>query len=565
MGIKRIFYETSILLTIITLFVVVFNSVQVQRNAALSLRGIEEQYLNATFEIYQNQLIGDILIGDNNIISSLIQEISEIRNVGVVLINNNKKYASGPIGNANYGATYALNIDNEKQAKLKLFVSRNKSVYEKLFELAVPVILQLVILCIGIYFLLTRIKQGLISPLNELVLKMETGQLEELVPNNKSASELKKLCKTLQRMNSEVKKNAFYEAEARAAKQVAHDIRSPLACLNLLLSSTQELPEKQRLLMRTSIQRITDIANVLQKKADTKENSSGSSSDFEYVMVITHVELLVTEIRMQLESNSNVNIDLSIDKAYGLFSNVKISEFNRVLSNLINNSLESFNDSEHNIKISIYCENNNIMIVIEDDGQGIPNDILHKVGAYGFSHGKDFSKTSGNGLGVYHAINTIKSFNGDFKIDSEYNVGTKVTISLPKAKPPSWFVNQIQLTNINKIFIIDDDLSIHTLWKERLQNIHNNKLSIQYFFEPSEFILYMQSNLLKSGSHFLIFIDYEFVGNSLNGLSIVEKLKIADRAILVTSHFDDKSIQLKAKELGVGIIPKTMVPFVPID
>ncbi len=75
MRIKKLFYETAVLLTIITLFIVIFNSIQVQRNASLWLQEIQEQYLNATFEIYQNQLIGDIFVGDNNIISSLIQEI----------------------------------------------------------------------------------------------------------------------------------------------------------------------------------------------------------------------------------------------------------------------------------------------------------------------------------------------------------------------------------------------------------------------------------------------------------------------------------------------------------
>lgn len=565
MGIKKLFYETAILLTIITLFVVVFNSVQVQRNATSSLRGIEEQYLNATFEIYQNQLIGDILIGDNNIISSLVQEISEIRNVGVMLINNNKKFSSGPIEDTSHGATYSLNIDNEKKAELKLFLSQNKSIFDMLYELAFPVFLQLVILCFGIYFLLTRIKQSLISPLNELVVNMEKGQIEEFVPNSKSASELQKLCETLKKMNVEVKKNASYEAEVRAAKQVAHDIRSPLACLNLLLSATQELPEKQRLLMRTSIQRITDIANVLQKKADIKENKNYSVSEFENVMLITHVELLVTEIRMQLGNNTNINIDLSIDKAYGLFSKLKISEFNRVLSNLINNSLESFDESKHNITISIYSENKNVIVVIEDDGRGIPSDILRNVGTYGFSFGKAAAKNSGNGLGVHHAINTIRSFNGDFKIESELNVGTKVTISLPKVDPPGWFVNHIYVKNTDKIIIIDDDPSIHSLWKERLQGNCDNQLFIEYFFEPEQAVSYLQSNSLENDERFLMFIDYEFVGKSMNGLDIIEKLSLPGRAILVTSHFDDKLIQQKANTLGVGIIPKTMVPFVPID
>ncbi|KTD13218.1 sensor histidine kinase [Legionella jamestowniensis] len=564
MGIQKFFYETTIVLTIITLFVVIFNSIQVQRSAALRLQGIEEQYLNATFEIYQNQLIGDILIGDNNIISSFIQEISEIRNVGVTLVYDNKTLSAGLIDKNNPGASYTLNIDNKKKASLKLFLPQNKSKFDIFYESVFPIFLELIILCIGIYFLLKRLKQSFISPLNELVLNLGPGKIEGFEPHVKSVYEIKQLCTTLKKMNIDVKKNASYEAEVRAAKQVAHDIRSPLASLNLLLSAATALPEKQRVLMRTSIQRITDIANVLQKKADNEENKNDRTSDFENVMVVTLVELLVTEIRVQLGIDTNISIDLAVDKAYGLFSVIKVSEFNRVLSNLINNSLESFDEFNHNIKISIHSENNYVIVIIEDDGKGISESILDKVGTYGFTFGKASSKTSGNGLGVYHAINTINSFGGNFIIESELNIGTKVTIKLPQSPPPSWFVNHIRVSTLKKVIILDDDPSIHSLWKERLAIFSNPDLMVEYFIEPSEMKSYLQSYLINATGNFLVLLDYEFVGNSLNGLDIIEKFRINDYSILVTSHFDDKNIQNKAKSLGVGIIPKTIVPFVPI-
>lgn len=564
MGIKKFFYETTILLTIITLFVVIFNSIQVQRSATLRLQGIQEQYLDATFEIYQNQLIGDILIGDNNILSSLIQEISEIRNVGIILINDKTTLSAGLIEENNKGAIYPLNIDNERKATLKLFLNSNKSKFDILYESVFPIFFELVILCIGIYFLLRRLKQGFISPLNELVLNLGPGKIEEFEPNYKSVHEIKQLCSTLKKMNIDVKKNASYEAEVRAAKQVAHDIRSPLACLNLLLSAATSLPEKQRVLMRASIQRITDIANVLQKKAENKENKNDNNLDFENVMIVTLVELLMTEIRVQLGRSLTINIDLAVDNAYGLFSKVKVSEFNRVLSNIINNSLESFDELKHNIKISISSESNNVMVVIEDDGIGIPKAILDKIGSYGFSYGKTSSKTSGNGLGVYHAINTINSFGGDFKIDSELSVGTKVTIKLPQSQPPNWFVNHIHFSSLKRVIILDDDPSIHSLWKERLSIFSKKDLIIEYLTEPSKMRSCLQSLLTNKDEHFLVLIDYEFVGNSMNGLDIIEELQINHSSILVTSHFDDKKIQTRAISLGVGIIPKTIVPFVPI-
>lgn len=75
----------------------------------------------------------------------------------------------------------------------------------------------------------------------------------------------------------------------------------------------------------------------------------------------------------------------------------------------------------------------------------------------------------------------------------------------------------------------------------------------------------MELNIINSSEKFLVLIDYEFVGNHMNGLDIIEKLRLSNQAVLVTSHFDDKNIQNRAKALGVGIIPKTIAPFVPIN
>ena len=367
-----------------------------------------------------------------------------------------------------------------------------------------------------------------------------------------------------QKMNLQ-KERLYYDARRKISEQVAHDIRSPLACLNLLLSISKTLPEKKRVLMRTSIQRITDIANVLQKKANGKESDNSSKVlGFENVMIVTQAELLVTEMRMQLVTGSNISIDLVIDKAYGLFSTIVVSEFNRVLSNIINNAIESFDSLEHNIKILISGERNSVNVFVKDDGKGIPNFILDKVGSYGFTYGKSSSKTSGNGLGVYHAKETIKSFGGTFKIESKIDIGTTVKINLPRSSPPSWFVNNIELGLFKRVLILDDDTSILSLWKDRLANYSDNKLLVKFFLEPHEFISYIDSNILDLNEDFLILIDYEFVGSTLNGLDIIENINKKSHAILVTSHFDDKDVQDKAISLGVGIIPKTIAPFVPI-
>jgi len=47
------------------------------------------------------------------------------------------------------------------------------------------------------------------------------------------------------------------------ADQVAHDLRSPLAALELMLSCLDEVPEEKRTILRAAISRIREIADAL--------------------------------------------------------------------------------------------------------------------------------------------------------------------------------------------------------------------------------------------------------------------------------------------------------------
>ena len=47
------------------------------------------------------------------------------------------------------------------------------------------------------------------------------------------------------------------------ADQVAHDLRSPLAALELMLSCLDEVPEEKRTILRAAVSRIREITDAL--------------------------------------------------------------------------------------------------------------------------------------------------------------------------------------------------------------------------------------------------------------------------------------------------------------
>ena len=60
-------------------------------------------------------------------------------------------------------------------------------------------------------------------------------------------------------------------------------------------------------------------------------------------------------------------------------------------------------------------------------------------------------------------------------------------------------------------------------------------------------------------------MDYELLGQSKTGLDLIEFHQLQNRAILVTSRYDEKPILERCNKIGVKLIPKGMAPLVPIQ
>ena len=127
------------------------------------------------------------------------------------------------------------------------------------------------------------------------------------------------------------------------ASQVAHDIRSPLSALNMMVSTMKDLPEDKRLILRGAVQRINDIANGLLKHGKDPMGSANTQINVaEPTMLVALLDNIVSEKRVQYRDKINVEIEGNLAKGYGLFSEVNPTELSRVISNLVNNLIEAF-------------------------------------------------------------------------------------------------------------------------------------------------------------------------------------------------------------------------------
>ncbi len=339
--------------------------------------------------------------------------------------------------------------------------------------------------------------------------------------------------------------------------QLAHDIRSPLAAINTAISDVSSVPENKRIIIRNAAQRINDIANnvLLESKNnsfDSKSTITDKNNHPELIFVA--LDNIISEKRYEY-NKTNIQITLNgSGLSYNCFSNINLGAFKRIISNLINNSIEAL-PSNGSIVITMLCSDNHVEIIIADNGCGIPASILPKITEQGFS----FNKKNGSGLGLYSTKKYLEEINGSMFIHSDECVGTKININLVRSNPPIWFCETINIAHNSLVVVLDDDPSIHDAWNERFSNITTIKIINFYTF--SEILHYK----FQPYSPILYLVDYEFSEHITSGLDLIEKLNISDKSILVTSRFEDIYIRNRCEKIGVNIIPKPYVPYIKIN
>lgn len=261
-------------------------------------------------------------------------------------------------------------------------------------------------------------------------------------------------------INNEKNKNLFLQEYNLIANQLAHDIRGPVSLLNILISK-YSFEEKQ--ILTNVTERINQIANDLLLRAKTfddnlnkeelsrknpasflNENAShpypteepivakikSGAEEFESVELCKVVELLVQE-KLMTSKNSKCNITFQNNSKVS----VKCSkvQLERIISNLINNSMESRDKEDITIDISVREYADFVSLTLFDNGKGIPEEVLSRIGERGFSFGKENILGAGNGLGVFGAKSYIESIGGRFSISSKLGVGTMIEICFPNS------------------------------------------------------------------------------------------------------------------------------------
>ena len=124
-------------------------------------------------------------------------------------------------------------------------------------------------------------------------------------------------------------------------------------------------------------------------------------------------------LRRVLECYNNVEVRMDEDVVV-LADDTIFSVF----TNLVENAFK--HGEAKKVRISVRKEDEFAVIVVEDDGKGIPDEIREKIFEYGFSHGEK----AGSGVGLYVVRRAVERWGGKISVGKSELGGAKFVIKL---------------------------------------------------------------------------------------------------------------------------------------
>jgi two-component system NtrC family sensor kinase len=216
------------------------------------------------------------------------------------------------------------------------------------------------------------------------------------------------------------------------ASGLAHEINNPLAIINAEQTNIGDQIDELNIDNEVRMELMESVSRCKRQVArcggiTAKMLRFGRKTDS--TPIETNIKPLLSEsvqlMRKQAEIN-NIDLDLEIKDTLPLLL-LDGNELEQVMVNLIGNAIYAIG-KDGKIRITAERRNDEVMLSVEDNGCGIPQNDLDKV-FQPFFTSKPVGKGTGLGLSVCYGI--VRGWNGTIEASSELNKGTAMRIHLP--------------------------------------------------------------------------------------------------------------------------------------
>lgn len=226
---------------------------------------------------------------------------------------------------------------------------------------------------------------------------------------------------------------------------VAHEIRGPLGRLMMtldiarlklqgVLNALESGQQHTATALEQAIEVSEQIASAKQAvgqisaittgiELSTRRTDDQASADLGKV-----VELTLSCVRSELLNRAQVRVEIEAARCV----QGSPTKWGQVVMNLLLNALQALPErarSENLVSIQLRSDKERARLEVEDNGSGIPGDVLPHI----FDPFFTTKSTGGTGLGLAISRKIVEEFRGTISVESEAGKGTRFTVTVPLA------------------------------------------------------------------------------------------------------------------------------------
>jgi len=424
---KRLFYRAliivaaPIILLQMTISVVFFDSVWIKANKGMTRSLVSE--VKTLFDAHRSEEIKNVQFLTNLYKKNFDFVINIKKGESLPKTRSDRRFSPmdrslrrelKPVFGSDYWfdtVTYIDLVDLRilgNQEVIQIFFPKNKiapsSVRVFVLWITLP---SIILILIAIMFLRNQTRP--IVKLSKAAEKFGRGErVDDLRPSG--ASEIRKATLEFGKMMKRINKHLNQRSEMLSG--ISHDLRTPLTRLKLQLAMMDK---------KDTAQKMASDINEMEKMLNDYLQYAKSQSEEDYVSI--DLNDMVNDILKNYDASKYELVTIDNIQIQGRKNLVR-----RSVSNVIENGLSYGNKVFIEIKKSI----SNAIILIDDNGPGIPSKEYQNVFKPFYRIDKSRSlNRSGIGLGLSIAQDIIKSHGGNIALSESKHKGLSVKISLP--------------------------------------------------------------------------------------------------------------------------------------
>lgn len=257
---------------------------------------------------------------------------------------------------------------------------------------------------------------------------------EELMVRIKHQLSLVAARRIIEEKNEELRKTIA--GRDKMYSVIAHDLRSPMASMKMLLNTIMMSVEKDKIdpdifdMLEMSNKTSEEVFSLLDNLLKWTKSQLGKLTVIPQKLDISGLADGVVEVMNSVAEVKHIKLIRTDHESFFVY--VDIEMIKSILRNLISNAVK-FSNSDSEIKVGIKAEDGKVIVSVTDSGKGIKKEDQHKL-LKDSTHFTTYGTNSeeGSGLGLLLCRDFARKNGGELWFESEENLGSVFSFSLPQ-------------------------------------------------------------------------------------------------------------------------------------